>query len=78
MSKHIGSSGLRAIVEKAFAGVAFAATVGRGFGGHRGDVFPRPRRVTRRSSPCQSCTVDGVEELHPRCGGTVYDPVDYA
>jgi hypothetical protein len=27
MSKHIGSSGLRAIVEKAFAGVAFAATV---------------------------------------------------
>lgn len=27
MSKHIGSSGLRAIVEQAFAGVAFAATV---------------------------------------------------
>jgi hypothetical protein len=27
MSKHIGSSGLRAIIEKAFAGVAFAATV---------------------------------------------------
>jgi hypothetical protein len=27
MSKHIGSSGLRAIVEDVFAGVAFAATV---------------------------------------------------
>jgi hypothetical protein len=27
MSKHIGSYGLRAIVEKAFAGVAFVATV---------------------------------------------------
>src|ERR671911_1319028 len=27
MSKHIGSSGLRAIVEKAFAGAAFVATV---------------------------------------------------
>jgi hypothetical protein len=27
MSKHTGSSGLRAIVEKAFAGVSFAATV---------------------------------------------------
>jgi hypothetical protein len=27
MSKNIGSSGLRAIVEKAFAGAAFAATV---------------------------------------------------
>ena len=27
MSKHIGSSGLRAIIENAFAGVAFAATV---------------------------------------------------
>jgi hypothetical protein len=27
MSKHIGSFSLRAFVEKAFAGVAFAATV---------------------------------------------------
>ncbi|HET9446633.1 MAG TPA: hypothetical protein VFO35_10265 [Steroidobacteraceae bacterium] len=27
MSKHIGSSGLRAIIEKTFAGVAFAATI---------------------------------------------------
>jgi hypothetical protein len=27
MSKHFGSSGLRATVEKIFAGVAFAATV---------------------------------------------------
>jgi hypothetical protein len=27
MSKHIGSSGLRAVIETAFAGVAFAATV---------------------------------------------------
>jgi hypothetical protein len=27
MSKHIGSYGLRASVEKAFAGVAFVATV---------------------------------------------------
>ncbi len=27
MSKHIGSFSLRAIVEKTFAGVAFAATV---------------------------------------------------
>jgi hypothetical protein len=27
MSKHTGSSGLRAIIENVFAGVAFAATV---------------------------------------------------
>jgi hypothetical protein len=27
MNMHIGSSGLRAIVEKAFAGVAFVATI---------------------------------------------------
>jgi len=27
MSKHLGSSSLRAIIERAFAGVAFAATV---------------------------------------------------
>jgi hypothetical protein len=28
MSKHTGSCGLRAAIEKAFAGVAFVATVG--------------------------------------------------
>jgi hypothetical protein len=40
MSKHIGSFGLRAIVENAFAGVAFAATVAVIFAGTAAMCFP--------------------------------------
>jgi hypothetical protein len=40
MSKHIGSVGLRAIVENAFAGIAFAATVAVVFSGTAAMCFP--------------------------------------
>ena len=40
MSKHIRSFGLRAIVENAFAGVAFAATVAVIFAGTAAMCFP--------------------------------------
>ena len=79
MSKHIGSFGLRAIVENAFAGVAFAATVAVIFAGTAAMCFPGLVAITTSFGRTRSRLRGALsrrKNYTRRCGGTVYAPVD--